>query len=143
MLHKLSYIYCPQQSCSKVMFLHLSVNHSVYSGVYATPPGQNPLPGQTPPPGRHNPHGRHPLGRHNPHWADTLHGRCLPSRHPLGRHPPAKGMLGYTPPDQCILRYTSPAKCMLGYGQQVGGTHPTGMHSCFFLFFIFRIVTAQ
>ena len=33
-------------------------------------------------------------------------------RHPLGRHPPAQ--------------------CMVGYGQQAGGTHPTGMHSCFF-----------
>ena len=30
---------------------------------------------------------------------------------PLGRHPPL-------------------AQWMLGYGQQVGGTHPTGMHSC-------------
>ena len=26
-------------------------------------------------------------------------------------------------------RYT-PRQCMLGYGQQAGGTHPTGMHSC-------------
>ena len=25
---------------------------------------------------------------------------------------------------------TSPAQCMLAYGQQAGGTHPTGMHSC-------------
>ena len=24
-----------------------------------------------------------------------------------------------------------PAQCMLGYGQQAGGTHPTGMHSHF------------
>ena len=23
-----------------------------------------------------------------------------------------------------------PAQCMLGYGQQAGGTHPTGMYSC-------------
>ena len=37
--------------------------------------------------------------------------------HPPGRHPP-----GQTHP---------PAHCMLGYGQQAGGTHPTGMHSCF------------
>ena len=29
-----------------------------------------------------------------------------------------------TPPGQ-----TPPAQCMLGYGQQAGGTHPTGMHS--------------
>ena len=36
---------------------------------------------------------------------------------PLGRYLPG--------------RYTLPWQCMLGYGQQVGGTHPTGMHSCF------------
>ena len=24
-------------------------------------------------------------------------------------------------------------QCMLGYGQQAGGTHPTGMHSCFII----------
>ena len=35
---------------------------------------------------------------------------------PLGRHSP----LGRHPPVQC----------MLGYGQQAGGTHPTGMQSC-------------
>ena len=26
---------------------------------------------------------------------------------------------------------TPPTQCMLGYGQQAGGMHPTGMHSCF------------
>ena len=26
---------------------------------------------------------------------------------------------------------TPPVQCMLGYGQQAGGTHPTGMYSCF------------
>ena len=46
-----------------------------------------------------------------PPWADTPH--------PLGRPPP-----GQTPP---------PAQCMLGYGQQTGGTHPTGMQSCFLM----------
>ena len=25
----------------------------------------------------------------------------------------------------------TPPSCMLGYGQQAGGTHPTGIHSCF------------
>ena len=25
---------------------------------------------------------------------------------------------------------TPPVQCMLGYGQQTGGTHPTGMQSC-------------
>ena len=43
-------------------------------------------------------------------------GVCLPQvpgggrADPPGRHPPAQ--------------------CMLGYGQQAGGTDPTGMHSC-------------
>ena len=26
---------------------------------------------------------------------------------------------------------TPPAQCTLGYGQQAGGTHPTGMQSCY------------
>ena len=38
-------------------------------------------------------------------------------------HPPAG-----TPP-----RQVHPRQSMLGYGQQVGGTHPTGMHSCFLI----------
>ena len=52
----------------------------------------------------------------------------------LGRYtttPPRAGTppLGrYTPPG----RYPPLPQCMLGYGQQAGGTHPTGMHSCFF-----------
>ena len=46
-----------------------------------------------------------------------------------------------TPPEQTPLWANTPQadtpgqtpllQCMLGYGQQVGGTHPTGMHSCF------------
>ena len=32
-------------------------------------------------------------------------------------------------------RYTPPRlQCMLEYGQQAGGTHPTGMHSCVIIF---------
>ena len=71
----------------KVMFLHLSVSHSVHRGGCASQHamGQTP-PGQTPP-------GRHP----HP-------GQTPPGRHPL---------------DTTV------------YGQQVGGTHPTGMHTCF------------
>ena len=49
-------------------------------------------------------------------WAGTL---------PAGTHP----WVG-TPPG----RYT-PQLCMLGYGQQAGGMHPTGMHSCSGSFF--------
>ena len=44
---------------------------------------------------------------------------------PPGQKPPTMGrhllLLGRHPPSQCIL----------GYGQQVGGTHPTEMHACF------------
>ena len=79
--------YRPQRSCSKVMFLHLSVHGGVSAsgrGVSATPQAAIP-------------------------WAD------IP---PLGRHPPVQ--------------------CMLGYGQQAGGTHPTGMHSCFPLSMILK-----
>ena len=36
--------------------------------------------------------------------------------YPLGRHP--------------SWADTAPVQCMLGYGQQAGGTHPTGMQSC-------------
>ena len=51
-------------------------------------------------------------------------------------------MLGYTPPtgpeadtppgQTPPWADTPPVQCMLGYGQQAGGTHPTGMHSCYF-----------
>ena len=55
--------------------------------------------------------------------ASGLGGVCPPRPEaedtPMGRHPP---------------RQTPPTQCMLGYGQQAGGTHPTGMYSCFELF---------
>ena len=53
--------------------------------------------------------------------------------HPLGRHPPGQTPPGQTPPwaDTPFPRADPPpAQCILGYGQQAGGTHPTGMHSC-------------
>ena len=60
---------------------------------------------------------------------DTHHPGQTPTPHLPGQtHPPT-------------------AQCMLGYGQQAGGTHPTGMHSCssiflycfpLFLFFLKR-----
>ena len=37
---------------------------------------------------------------------------------PLGIHPSPLG------------RHPSPYPSTMGYGQQAGGTHPTGMHSC-------------
>ena len=55
--------YCPQHSCGKIMFLHLSVSHSVHRGVYPSmywgrhPPGADIS--------------QHALGQTN-QWADTL-----------------------------------------------------------------------
>ena len=61
-----------------------------------------------------HPSGRHSLGRHPCPPPPQRTPRADP---PLDRHPPGK---------------TPPAQCMLGYGQQAGGTHPTGMHSCLY-----------
>ena len=76
-----------KRSCGKVMFLHLSVSHSVHRGgeVY-TPPGRHPSgqthkpPGQTPPLARHTPH----LGRHC-HPQPPPPGRPTTPRQPLQR----------------------------------------------------------
>ena len=35
-----------------------------------------------------------------------------------------------TPPLPVHAGIHPPAQCTLGYGQQAGGTHPTGMHTC-------------
>ena len=54
----------------------------------------------------------------------------------LGRHPPGQTPPRQTPPwaDTPQLGRHPPAQCMLGYSQQAGGTHPTGMQSCFVLY---------
>ena len=64
----------------------------------------------------------------------SVHRRCLPHT-PPGR-PPGQTPPGHmTPP---LFRHplgthpradTPSAQCMLVYGQQAGGTHPTGMHT--------------
>ena len=55
-----------------------------------------------------------PTGQ-TPPWAET------PPRHTLSQaDTPWPVHAGIHPP----------AQCMLGYGQQAGGMHPTGMHSC-------------
>ena len=76
--------YRPQRSCGKVMFLHLSLSHSIHSGGASV----KHLPGQTIP------------------QADPL-GRSPRQTTPPARHPPAQCMLGYTPrsPAQCMLGY--------------------------------------
>ena len=93
------------------MFLHVSVS----------PQGGGGVPGQVRPPSRYTPQAGTPpeqvhpsiryapLGRYTPFRAGTPPSRQVD---PLGRYPPPQ--------------------YMLGYGQQAGGTHPTGMHSCFY-----------
>ena len=70
-----------------------------------------------------------PRQTHTSPKADIPLGRHLLGR-PPGRHLPAQCMLGYTRPLHSACWDTPPVQCMLGYGQQVGGMHPTGMHSC-------------
>ena len=102
----------------KVIFLVACVKNPVYRGEYLDryPPGRY-TPGQVHPPGQvHHPSGRYTPRQVHPHpWAGTL---------PLGR---------YTPPGQVHPRAgTPPGAVYTGrYGQQAGGTHPTGIHSCF------------
>ena len=92
-----------------------------------TPPGQVYPPGQVHLPGRYTPLGRYtPSGRYTP---------PLDRYTPLGRYTPPGS---YTPPGQVhpppLDRYTPPGQVHPPprYGQRAGGTHPTGMQSCFF-----------
>ena len=97
----------------KVIFLHLSVILFTGGGV----PGQVLPPGQVHPSGQvHPPALIHPLAG-TPPWVGTppWAGRPPGQVHPLGRYTPGQ---------------VHPRQCMLGYGQQAGGTYPTGMHSC-------------
>ena len=110
------------EAWGKIIFLHLSVILFTGGSTWAGTPWQV-----------------HCLGRYTP--------QQVPPRqvHPPGRYnpaqqvqPPQAGTLPWqvppwagTPPDRYPPRQVQPPqKCMLGYGQQAGGTHPTGMHSC-------------
>ena len=95
------YHYRPQTKFAKVIFLHLSVSYSVHRGEYL---------GRCPP-------------RYSP--ADTPLRAGTP---PQAGTPPRQ----VHPPGQVHHQQVHPRpQYMLGYGQQAGGTHPTGMHSCF------------
>ena len=67
-------------------------------------------------------------------WFHRCLSVCLPppppGKHtlPLGSHIP---WVDTPVPSACSD--THPAQCMLGYGQQAGGTYPTGIHSCYCL----------
>ena len=94
------------RSYGKVMFLHLSVSHSVHRGGWQThplgshPPGQtHPLSRQPLPPRRHDPRQTLP-------WADT----------PWVDTPPRQTPWADTPPPETATA--------------ADGTYPTRMHSC-------------
>ena len=111
----------------KVIFSVACVKNPVHRGEYL---GRYPPAGT--PPGRYTPLGRYttlqagtppspqagtppPLGRYTPPWAGTPPGQVNP---PWAGKSPQAG--------------TPPGVVHAGrYGQQAGGTHPTGMHSCF------------
>ena len=102
---------------AKVIFLHLSVIHSVHGGGlhqcmlgYHTPPGPDPpLPRADTPPGQ----------------TPTPRTRPPQSRPPQHQTPPADTPPGPDPPGP-----DTPGKQTPAYGLRAAGTHPTGMHSC-------------
>ena len=111
--HSLNLIcYRPQRSCGRVMFLHLSVSHSVYGGCVS----------------------QHALRQTSQHALRQMPPQADISQHTLGQTPPqadiSQHALGQTPPGQ-----TYPG---MHWGRQppplmataADGTHPTGMHSC-------------
>ena len=108
--------YCPQTKFAKVMFLQVSVCPQEgclpHCMLGHTPWQVHPREGTTP--SRYTP--TTPRAG-TPPW--QVHPRAGT---PPGRYTPKRG----TPHRQVH----PPAQCMLGYGQQAGGTHPTGMQSC-------------
>ena len=69
------------------------------------------------------------LGRYTPSL-----GRYTPRQvHRPGQYTP----LACTP--SCQVQ-PPPPQCMLRYDQQVGGTHPTGMHSCYGKVLLFKYI---
>ena len=119
---------------TKVIFLHLSVSHSVCRGGLSAcwdtttlprrPPCQGDPHHQGDPPPRRPPlyQGDPPLPRRPPVQAHTQGGNwggSDPGPHPRGK---LRGIRSRPPPP--------PRKQTPAYGQWAAGTHPNGMHSC-------------
>ena len=85
------------------------VSAPFHAGIHPPGPEADIPPGQTPP------------------EADTPPRQTTLGRQPPGQIPPEQTSSGQTHPWADI----SPMQYMLGYSQQTGGTHPTGMHSCY------------
>ena len=105
---------------AKVIFLHLSVIHSVHGGGLPQcmlgyhPPGVDPL-------GADPPGSRPSQGADPPPGPDT---------------PPEQTPPGTTPQEQTPPPTRPPRKQTPAYGLRAAGTHPTGMHSCSFICFV-------
>ena len=84
-----SIIYRPQTKFAKVMFLRLSVSHSVHVGVPRQVPPQagTPLRADTPSPGRYT-SGLVPSGQVHPQAGTPPWQVHSPGRYPPGRYPP-------------------------------------------------------
>ena len=104
--------YHPQTKFAKVMFLHLSLSHSVHRG--GGVPGQVHPPDRYTPLGRYTPRQAHPLVRYTPQDRYTFPWQV----HPLGRYTPLVG----SPPRSSACWETRATS---------GRYAPTGMHSCF------------
>ena len=97
-------IYRPQTKFAKVIFLHVSVSHSVHRGGGGCVPGVGV--------------GYVPWGGHA--WLGR--GVCVAGGHAcLGR-------------GACVPYMPPPGLIQDTVGQWAGGTYPTGMHSCLFFF---------
>ena len=92
-----------------------------------TPPGQVP-------PGRYTPLGKYTPWAGTPPWAGTSPDSYTPLSRSPGQVPLWAGTPPgrYTPPKQVHPRerYTTRGRYTPSHGQWAGGTHPTGMHSC-------------
>ena len=98
--------YHPQTKFVKVMFLHLSVSHSVQGGLH---PEGSACKEEVCAEGS-------ALG--GLHLGICIWGVCIQA----GLHPGGSASGGW--------EYLPPSSDTMGYGQRAGGKHPTGMHSC-------------
>ena len=108
-------------------------------GEYLTPPRPGTPPQSRPPPGADPPGADLPGSRHppkqTPPGADTPPGPGTPPDQvppTPGTPPPGPGTLPWSRYTPHPLEQTPPGAEHAGrYGQHAGGTHPTGMQSCY------------
>ena len=105
------------------------VSASVHAGIHPLgadiPPGADTPPEQTPP------QSRHPRSRHSPR-ADPPE-QTLPQSRPPRVDTPQEQTTPLPPPR---ADPPPPGKQTAAYGQRAAGTHPTGMHSCYFWIYL-------